>query len=105
MSEEGEREGDGEGMIIFINVVFQRFNGYDGRLDRQLEAVVMVMEALEGFGDKVQYDIVGHSGETYYIPFVDTKKPPGDDKARLETIKVGMDMVLRDGEDKEEELC
>lgn len=48
----------------------------------------MVMEALEGFQDKVQYDIVGHSGETYYIPFVDTKKPPNDDKARLETIKV-----------------
>ena len=49
----------------------------------------MVMEALEGFQDKVQYDIVGHSGETYYIPFVDAKKPPSDDKARLETIKVG----------------
>lgn len=67
----------------------------------------MVMEALEGFGDKVQYDIVGHSGETYYIPFVDTKKPPGDDKARLETIKVRMDKFFGDWEerDKEEELC
>lgn len=65
-----------------------RFNGYDGRLDRQLEAVVMVMEALEGFQDKVEYDVVGHSGETYYIPFVDPKKPPTDDKLRLETIKV-----------------
>lgn len=48
----------------------------------------MVMEALEGFQDKVEYDVVGHSGETYYIPFVDPKKPPNDDKLRLETIKV-----------------
>lgn len=70
-----------------------RFNSYDGRLDRQLEAVVMVMEALEGFQDKVQYDIVGHSGETYYIPFVDPKKPPIDDKVRLETIKVTFDAL------------
>lgn len=75
-------------ILVDVSGSMYRFNGYDGRLDRQLEAVVMVMEALEGFGDKVQYDIVGHSGETYYIPFVDPKKPPTDDKMRLETIKV-----------------
>lgn len=79
----GERE-----IARAISFLYYRFNGYDGRLDRQLEAVVMVMEALEGFQDKVQYDVVGHSGETYYIPFVDPKKPPTDDKLRLETIKV-----------------
>lgn len=71
-----------------FHVLCLSFNGYDGRLDRQLEAVVLVMEAFEGFTNKVQYEIVGHSGETYYIPFVDPKKPPTDDKMRLETIKV-----------------
>lgn len=64
------------------------FNGYDGRLDRELEAVVMVMEAFEGFEQRVQYDIVGHSGEAHQIQFVNHKNPPKDDKLRLETIKV-----------------
>lgn len=48
----------------------------------------MVMEAFDGFHDRVQYDIVGHSGESHCIPFVDTKNPPRDAKMRLETIKV-----------------
>lgn len=64
------------------------FNGYDNRLDRELEAVVMVMEAFEGFEQRVQYDIVGHSGEADQIQFVDHKNPPKDDKLRLDIIKV-----------------
>lgn len=48
----------------------------------------MVMEAFEGFENRVQYDIVGHSGESRSIPFVNEKKPPADPKMRLETIKV-----------------
>lgn len=71
-----------------IGFSFHRFNGYDQRLDRELEAVVMVMEAFEGFGARVSYDIVGHSGESRCIPFVDANKPPADPKMRLETIKV-----------------
>lgn len=53
-----------------------------------MEAVVMVMEAFEGFHERVQYDVVGHSGETHEIKFVDHKNPPKDAKMRLETIKV-----------------
>lgn len=65
-----------------------RFNGYDQRLDRELEAVVMVMEAFEGFEKRVRYDIVGHSGESKCIPFVDVKNPPNDPKMRLNAIRV-----------------
>lgn len=65
-----------------------RFNGYDQRLDRELEAVVMVMEAFEGFEKRVRYDIVGHSGESKCIPFVDVKNPAIDPKMRLNTIRV-----------------
>lgn len=71
---------------MYVNVC--RFNGYDGRLDRELETVVMVMEAFEGFEQRVQYDIVGHSGETHQIQFVDHKNPPTNAKERLEIIKV-----------------
>lgn len=66
----------------------QRFNGYDQRLDRQLECVVMVMEAFDGFENRIRYDIVGHSGETHNILFVDQKTPPKNNKERLETIKM-----------------
>ena len=31
-----------------------RFNGYDGRLDREMEAMVMVMEGLEGYEHKIK---------------------------------------------------
>lgn len=48
----------------------------------------MVMEAFEGFETRVRYDIVGHSGESKNIPFVNQKNPPADSKLRLETIKV-----------------
>ncbi|XP_050294276.1 LOW QUALITY PROTEIN: von Willebrand factor A domain-containing protein 8 [Anthonomus grandis grandis] len=64
-----------------------RFNGYDGRLDRELEAVVLVMEALEGFEDKIKYDIIGHSGEEYNINFVSRDNPPKNNKHRLEVIR------------------
>jgi len=29
-----------------------RFNGHDQRLERMMESALMVMEALEGFGDR-----------------------------------------------------
>lgn len=48
----------------------------------------MVMEAFEGYETRVQYDIVGHSGESEAIPFVDAKSPPVNAKQRLETIKM-----------------
>lgn len=31
-----------------------RFNGQDGRLDRELESVLMVMEAFEGYDQKIK---------------------------------------------------
>lgn len=31
-----------------------RFNGYDSRLDREMEAMLMVMEALDGYDQKIK---------------------------------------------------
>ncbi|XP_044761445.1 von Willebrand factor A domain-containing protein 8 [Coccinella septempunctata] len=64
-----------------------RFNGYDGRLDRELEAVVLVMEAFEGFEDKIKYDILGHSGDSPNITFVRRDRPPKNNKERLDVIR------------------
>lgn len=69
-----------------------RFNGADARLDRTLECVVMITEALKGtlsvlycpiwmltranadFEHKYNYSIVGHSGESPETLFVDWNK-------------------------------
>lgn len=48
----------------------------------------MVMEALEGYEAKIQYDIVGHSGEAKSIKFVDKSNPPKNNKQLLEAIRV-----------------
>ncbi|KAK0097221.1 hypothetical protein PV326_002877 [Microctonus aethiopoides] len=74
-------------LIVDVSGSMYRFNSYDGRLDRELEACVMVMEAFSGYEGKFQYDIVGHSGDEYNILFVDHNQPPADNKQRLEIIK------------------
>ena len=76
------------GFFVFSIISLSRFNGFDGRLDREMEAVIMVMEAFQGFENKIRYDIVGHSGESDCINFVDKKNPPIDNKQRLDVIRV-----------------
>ncbi|XP_034940681.1 von Willebrand factor A domain-containing protein 8 [Chelonus insularis] len=74
-------------LVVDVSGSMYRFNGYDGRLYRELEACVMVMEAFCGYEGKFKYDIVGHSGDEYNILFVDCNQPPTDNKQRLEVIK------------------
>ncbi|KAG8000987.1 von Willebrand factor A domain-containing protein 8 [Nibea albiflora] len=64
-----------------------RFNGVDGRLERSMEAVCMVMEALESYEHKFKYDIVGHSGDGYDIELVRVDKVPKNNKQRLKVLK------------------
>ena len=96
-----------------------RFNGYDGRLEREMEAMVMVMEGLEGYEHKIkvflkvskefylsrfwkiknsrlhmgihfQYDIIGHSGEGCNFEIVKAGTPPKNNKDRLDAVKVSV---------------
>ncbi|CAL8266675.1 unnamed protein product [Lota lota] len=64
-----------------------RFNGLDGRLERSMEAVCMVMEALESYEHKFKYDIVGHSGDGCDIELVRADKVPKNNKERLKVLK------------------
>lgn len=75
-------------VVADVSGSMYRFNGYDGRLDRTLEAVTMLMESFEGFEHKIQYNIVGHSGESFSIPFIDHKNPPNNDKRRMDTLRM-----------------
>ncbi|XP_046413785.1 von Willebrand factor A domain-containing protein 8 [Neodiprion fabricii] len=74
-------------LIVDVSGSMYRFNSYDGRLDREMEACIMVMEAFDGYEGKFQYDIIGHSGDDYHITFVHHTQPPTDNKQRLEVIK------------------
>ncbi|XP_074550636.1 von Willebrand factor A domain-containing protein 8 [Halichoeres trimaculatus] len=64
-----------------------RFNGVDGRLERSMEAVCMVMEALENYEHKFKYDIMGHSGDGFDIELVRADKVPKNNKERLKVLR------------------
>lgn len=77
-------------VVVDVSGSMYRFNGYDGRLDRELEAIVLMMEAFQGFEDKIKYDILGHSGDSHNISFVKRDNPPKDNKQRLDVIRVSL---------------
>ena len=70
-------------LVVDVSGSMYRFNGHDQRLERMLESCLMVMEALEGYSERIKYDIVGHSGEDNDIPFVPILKAPENDMERL----------------------
>ena len=61
-----------------------RMNNWDGRLDRMVQAVILMMEALAGFAHQFDYQIVGHSGVGPDIPLVEFGKPPVTPEERLD---------------------
>ncbi|GFS38586.1 von Willebrand factor A domain-containing protein 8 [Nephila pilipes] len=74
-------------LVVDVSGSMYRFNGHDNRLQRELESVVLVMEAFDGYQEKFKYDIVGHSGEDFCIEFSKFDKPPINRKERLELIR------------------
>lgn len=79
-------------LVCDVSGSMYRFNGHDGRMDRQVESLLMVMEAFEGYEQKIVYEVFGHSGEGPSFPFVKVKgegsdgrfKAPKNDKQRLD---------------------
>eukprot|EP01059_Diplonema_ambulator_P003961 TRINITY_DN1366_c0_g3_i1.p1 TRINITY_DN1366_c0_g3~~TRINITY_DN1366_c0_g3_i1.p1 ORF type:complete len:1824 (+),score=656.81 TRINITY_DN1366_c0_g3_i1:37-5472(+) len=63
-----------------------RFNSMDHRLDRIVETAIMITEAFKGVEDKIEYCMIGHSGDSPEIPLVDFGKPPQNKKERLEVV-------------------
>jgi len=74
-------------LVVDVSGSMYRFNGHDQRLERMLESCLMVMEALEGYSERIKYDIVGHSGEDNDVPFVPILKAPENDMERLKVLK------------------
>ncbi|GBM19809.1 von Willebrand factor A domain-containing protein 8 [Araneus ventricosus] len=74
-------------LVVDVSGSMYRFNGHDNRLQRELESVVLVMEAFDGYQERFHYEIIGHSGEDFCIEFSKFGKPPKDRKERLELIR------------------
>uniref|UniRef100_A0A8D3DV18 von Willebrand factor A domain-containing protein 8 n=1 Tax=Scophthalmus maximus TaxID=52904 RepID=A0A8D3DV18_SCOMX len=74
-------------VLVDVSGSMYRFNGVDGRLERSMEAVCMVMEALESYEHKFKYDVVGHSGDGYDIELVRADSVPKNNKQRLKVLK------------------
>ncbi|KAL4635681.1 von Willebrand factor A domain-containing protein 8 isoform X1 [Arapaima gigas] len=74
-------------LLVDVSGSMYRFNGVDGRLERSMEAVCMVMEALESYEHKFKYDIVGHSGDGFDIKLVKSDQIPKNNKQRLKVLK------------------
>lgn len=74
-------------LVVDISASMYRFNSYDGRLERLLEATLMIMEAL-GDDERFRLQIVGHNGMSARIPLmqVDTPKDPKEQLRVLEEM-------------------
>ncbi|KAJ6661691.1 hypothetical protein lerEdw1_013213 [Lerista edwardsae] len=75
-------------LVVDVSGSMYRFNGVDGRLERSMEAVCMVMEAFENYEQKFKYDITGHSGDGFNIALVNSNNIPKNNKQRLEIMKI-----------------
>lgn len=74
-------------LVVDVSASMYRFNSYDGRLQRLLEATLMIMEAL-GDDERFQLKIVGHNGSSSRIPLAksDTPKDPATQLKILEEM-------------------
>lgn len=73
--------------VMDVSGSMYRFNGYDSRLIRCLEAANLVMESFDGLEERFDYSIVGHSGDSPCIPFVEFGNPPKNEKQRMRILQ------------------
>eukprot|EP00049_Salpingoeca_infusionum_P004861 m.84891 g.84891 ORF g.84891 m.84891 type:complete len:1894 (-) comp12765_c0_seq4:107-5788(-) len=75
-------------VVVDVSGSMYRFNGLDQRLQRELETVCLLMEGLQDTQGKLEWEVVGHSGDSEYIPFVKRGQPPKNDAERLKVLKL-----------------
>ncbi|XP_075977606.1 von Willebrand factor A domain-containing protein c12.2 [Anticarsia gemmatalis] len=74
-------------LVLDVSGSMYRFNSYDGRLERSMEAVVLLTEALKGYEARIRYDMFAHSGEEHALELVRVDRPPDNEKQRLQIIR------------------
>ena len=74
-------------LVVDVSGSMYRFNSIDARMERSMEAVLMVLEAFKGFEEKVQLEITGHSGDDSRVEFVSKNSVPANESERLLVLK------------------
>ena len=74
-------------LVVDVSASMYRFNGYDGRLQRLLEATLMIMEALKD-DERFHLSISGHNGDSADIELVNsqTAQDPATQLKILQTM-------------------
>ncbi|XP_013194318.1 von Willebrand factor A domain-containing protein 8 [Amyelois transitella] len=74
-------------LVLDVSGSMYRFNSYDGRLERSMEAVVLLTEALKGYEARIRYDMLAHSGEEHALQLVTADRVPDNERERLQIIR------------------
>ena len=72
-------------LVVDISASMYRFNGYDQRLERLLEATLMMMESLKD-DKRFHLHIIGHNGSSEKIPLVNPNTKM-DEKTQLQVLE------------------
>ena len=62
-------------LVVDVSGSMYRFNGVDGRLERSMEAVCMVMEAFENYEEKFKVMACTVEGERHPRPHLPRSRP------------------------------
>lgn len=54
-------------LLVDVSGSMYRFNGHDGRLEREMETVIMAMEALEGYEEKILVSLTRYFYTVLYL--------------------------------------
>ena len=73
--------------VLDVSASMYHFDSQDGRLQRLLSCVVMIIEAFKSFSKKYSLAVYGHSGDAPLIPFVEFGEVPGNAKDVLRILK------------------
>lgn len=76
--------------VLDVSASMYRFNGYDQRLTRCLEAALSIMESFcfdSGRTGHFNYSMTGHNGDASTIPLVDWNTKPHNEKQRLQILQ------------------
>ena len=72
--------------VVDVSSSMSNFNA-DERLDRLCATTLMLMESFHGLGHKYEYQVVGHSGSSAWLPLVPMGEPPVGRAGRFNVIK------------------
>lgn len=73
--------------VLDTSASMARFNNWDGRLDRLVATMVMVMESMSGMEHKYEVSMVGHSGGSPSIPIMDWGAIPRTPAGRHKVVE------------------